>query len=185
MENDAPITFSRALRLADDRPQLFTKPEQSLGERVPLLIKSVGWRRDRDGDWPADGVDHGDANRAYADAMFTKIEREAIAARCVHILEEFGPMQDGMARMLARAFVDERRRAVLRETRQDRLAVRGAMQGKSLANARKGDEPLSAWNLVDEDGGATGQNREIDRFADFVAQGDKVWMQDLGVVRTQ
>ena len=50
---------------------------------------------------------------------------------------------------------------------------------EALADRGQRDEALLTWNLVDEDRRAARQNREIDGFADLVAQGDEMGMKDL------
>lgn len=117
--------------------------------------------------------------------MLGDIEGEMLAARRIQFPDQPGAIAERVGRVLGDAAVNQSFGVVPGESREDRLAVGGAMEGKSLADARQRDEALAPWDLVDEDHRAAREDGKIDRLADLVAQGDEVRMEDVGDIGAQ
>ena len=84
--------------------------------------------------------------------------------------------------MLGDALRDQGERVLLGKAGENCLAVGGAVEREPLADRRQRDETLLPRNLVDEDRRAARQNRQIDGFADLVAERDRCGMKDVGGV---
>ena len=119
-----------------------------------MRAETMRRRRNRNRNRSPESVQHCDADGADANAVLLEVESDLLASSGVEFAQKLAAISEGIVVMLGEAFFDECCGIVRSETSKDRPAVRGAMQGKSFADAGKGYQPLLTRNLIDEDGGA-------------------------------
>src|SRR5262249_900471 len=114
--------------------------------------------------------------------MLLEIIGQMARARCLDIPYERRAGGDAKGWMFRQTLFDQFERIRVGKARQDRLAIRSAMQRKAFADSRQGDKSLASGNLIDEHRRAARQNREVDGLANIITERTQVRTQQFSDV---